>query len=54
VPVQSQRYDPAADLVALLDHPDNPRRGEDSAVGRSVEANGFYGAIVVQAAWPGR
>lgn len=38
---------PVADLV---EHPDNPRRGNDVAVSESIEANGFYGAIIVQKA----
>jgi len=43
-----QRYDPAAVLAALRDHPANPRRGDDAVVAGSVAANGFYGAIVAQ------
>lgn len=44
----TQTYEPSADLTALLDHPDNPRKGDDAAVGESIETNGFYGAILVQ------
>lgn len=29
-------------------HPENPRLGNLAAIGSSIEANGFYGAIVVQ------
>jgi hypothetical protein len=45
----TQHYDPEADLTALSEHPDNPRRGDDGAVADSVDANGFYGAILAQA-----
>jgi hypothetical protein len=48
VPVTSQRYEPDVDLTQLVDHPRNPRRGDDAAVSGSVNANGFYGAIVAQ------
>jgi hypothetical protein len=44
----AQTYEPDADLGDLLDHPDNPREGDDAAVADSIEVNGFYGAIVVQ------
>lgn len=43
-----QRYDDDADLTALLDHPRNPRRGDDAVVGESITANGFYGAVIAQ------
>jgi hypothetical protein len=43
-----QTYEPDADLSLLLDHPDNPRQGDDDAVADSIEVNGFYGAIIVQ------
>jgi hypothetical protein len=32
----------------LSPHPDNPRRGDVAAIAASVEANGFYGAVVAQ------
>ena len=44
----AQVYEPDADLSTLLDHPDNPRQGDDAAVAESIEVNGFYGAIVAQ------
>jgi hypothetical protein len=44
----NQEFDPAIPLADLTDHPDNPRRGDDKAVADSVNANGFYGAILVQ------
>lgn len=39
-----ERY-PVADLV---EHPENPRRGNDVAVTESIEHNGFYGTVIVQ------
>lgn len=36
-------------LDQILEHPKNPHIGDDDAVGRSIAANGFYGAVVVQA-----
>jgi hypothetical protein len=29
-------------------HPDNPRKGDLDALGESISANGFYGAVIVQ------
>lgn len=43
-----QVYAPAAELGELVEHPRNPRRGQDEAVAESIDANGFYGAILVQ------
>ena len=43
-----QRYEPAADLARLKDHPRNPRRGDDASVAASVDRNGWYGAIIAQ------
>ena len=43
-----QEFDPAIPVDTLSEHPDNPRRGDDKAVADSVDANGFYGAILVQ------
>lgn len=34
-------------LVELGLHPRNPRRGDVEAIGESIDANGFYGAVVV-------
>jgi ParB-like chromosome segregation protein Spo0J len=45
----AQRYEADADLGELLDHPDNPRQGDDDAVAESIDVNGFYGAIIAQA-----
>lgn len=36
------------DVDALMTHPENPRRGDVEAVKASIEANGFYGAVVAQ------
>jgi ParB-like chromosome segregation protein Spo0J len=44
----AQRYEAEADLSALVEHPQNPRSGDDEAVAESIEVNGFYGAIVAQ------
>jgi ParB family chromosome partitioning protein len=29
-------------------HPENPRRGDVDAIARSIQSNGFYGALVAQ------
>lgn len=47
--ILDQRYDPATKVGSLREHPDNPRQGNDTAVAASVEATGFFGAIMVQA-----
>lgn len=46
--ILDQQYDPATPVGKLKEHPDNPRQGDDQAVASSVEANGFFGAIMVQ------
>lgn len=43
-----QSYEADADLAALADHPDNPRRGDDAAVAESIEVNGWYGVVIAQ------
>jgi hypothetical protein len=48
MPVTNQRYEPDAELIWLIDHPQNPRRGADPSVATSVDRNGWYGAIIVQ------
>lgn len=35
-------------LADLREHPDNPRIGDESAIGESIDALGFYGAVIVQ------
>src|SRR5690348_11723717 len=32
----------------LVPHPDNPRKGDVGVIGESIDAHGFYGAIIVQ------
>lgn len=44
----TQEYDPAIPLEMLEEHPENPNRGDDKSVKESVDANGFYGAILIQ------
>lgn len=46
--------DPAAQAYELVplgrlrEHPENPRRGDVDGIGESIDANGFFGAVVVQ------
>lgn len=35
-------------IESVRPHPKNPRQGDVGAISESIEANGFYGAIVVQ------
>ena len=44
-----QKYVPEFPIDELLEHPDNPRRGDEDAIGESMAAHGFYGAVLVQA-----
>ena len=44
-----QDYRPEFPIDELVEHPDNPRRGNEAAIDASMEAHGFYGAVVVQA-----
>lgn len=37
-----------AKISTLTPHPENPRQGDVGAIHTSIEANGFYGAIIVQ------
>lgn len=43
----SQSYE-TVPLSALSLHPDNPRQGDVGVIHESIEANGFYGALIVQ------
>ena len=43
-----QEFDPAIDIDTIKEHPDNPRKGDDRAVGESIARNGFFGAILIQ------
>lgn len=45
-----QKYRPKVPVADLIPHPENPRQGDVGAIYTSIEANGFYGAIVVQKA----
>jgi hypothetical protein len=44
----TQRYDPAVPIGQLIEHPENPRKGQVDLIGESITANGFYGAVYVQ------
>jgi hypothetical protein len=46
--MSGQHYEADVAIAMLHDHPRNPRRGIDQVVAESIDANGFYGAIVVQ------
>lgn len=35
-------------IAKLRVHPENPRRGDLQTIGESIDANGFYGAIIAQ------
>jgi len=43
----NQDYELVA-VDALKPHPRNPRKGDTAAIAESIQANGFYGAVVVQ------
>ena len=43
-----QEFDPAIDIDTITEHPENPRKGDDRAVGESVARNGFFGGIIIQ------
>lgn len=45
--VLAQTYE-LADIDDLKPHPDNPRVGEVGVIAASIDAHGFYGAVVVQ------
>jgi len=42
-----QNYEMVA-INALRPHPDNPRKGDVAVIHESINANGFYGAVIVQ------
>jgi hypothetical protein len=46
--VIDQEFDPAIDIDSIKEHPENPRRGDDRAVGESIDRNGFFGGILIQ------
>lgn len=43
-----QTFDPVTDVARLVEHPRNPRKGNDNAVAASIDEFGFYGAVVAQ------
>jgi hypothetical protein len=47
MPKITQKYR-TAKLDELRPHPDNPRQGDVGAIHTSIEANGFYGSLIVQ------
>lgn len=49
MPTLEQRYEPEFPVDALVEHPDNPRRGDEAAIEQSMAAHGFFGAVLVQA-----
>ena len=48
VTVAGQRFR-SVPIDSVIPHPDNPRLGDVDAIATSIEANGFYGALIVQA-----
>ena len=46
-PSPEQSYE-SATLTSLTPHPENPRRGDVGKIRDSIEASGFYGALLVQ------
>lgn len=47
--VRNTEYNPAYPVASLRKHESNKRQGDVGAIYTSIEANGFYGAVVVQA-----
>lgn len=45
----AQRWEPEFPIDALVEHPANPRRGNVDVIEASIEAHGFYGAVLMQA-----
>lgn len=43
-----QQWRAAIPVTELTEHPDNPRRGDVDAIAESIDAHGFYGAVLVQ------
>jgi hypothetical protein len=43
-----QEYDPAIPVDSIAEHPDNPNEGDVGVIEESMQAHGFYGAILVQ------
>jgi ParB-like chromosome segregation protein Spo0J len=47
VPLIEQTYD-VVPIDQLSQHPDNPRKGDVELIASSIDANGFYGAVIAQ------
>lgn len=47
--ILAQEYVPEFPIDQLTEHPDNPRRGNVEVIEESIESNGFFGAVLVQA-----
>lgn len=45
--IVNERYERVS-VDAIRTHPKNPRRGDIDAIAKSIDKNGFYGALVVQ------
>jgi hypothetical protein len=46
--IVDQEFDPTIPVERVTEHPDNPRKGDDEAVTKSIDRNGFFGAIIIQ------
>ena len=46
--MSAQQYEAAFPLDQLTEHPDNPRRGDETVLEQSMAAHGFYGAVIAQ------
>lgn len=43
-----QEFEPECAIDSLSEHPDNPRDGDEEAIEASIDAHGFYGAVMAQ------
>ena len=48
MPTINERYEVAFPIAELVEHPANPRRGDEQAIESSMREHSFYGTIVVQ------
>jgi DNA modification methylase len=46
--IADQHFDPSVPLDKLTPHPKNPRKGNVPLIAESIQANGFYGAVIAQ------
>lgn len=44
----AQKFVAEFPVAKLIEHPENPRRGNVGLIGESIAVNGFYGTVVVQ------